>query len=73
MVTCISECPLNSKNGILFASGCYDGNISVWDMEERNPIFSYECSNVQFRLFRGKYGACVGIQEPSLFLLIEMN
>lgn len=41
MVTCISECSLNTKDEILFVTGCYDGTVSVWDLYEKNPIFSY--------------------------------
>lgn len=73
MVTSISECPLNKGNDILFATGCYDGNLAVWDLEERTPVFTTECSNVLVILFRGKFGVSVGIQEPSSFLSTEMS
>lgn len=46
MITTISECPINSKDDVLFASGCYDGTVAIWDVYEKNTIFSFECSNV---------------------------
>lgn len=60
MVTTISECPLNSTQEVMFASGSYDGNVSVWSLYEKSPVFSFECSNVIDRLLREKFGAFPG-------------
>lgn len=65
MVTTISECPLNSFADVMFASGSYDGNVSVWSLSEKSPIFSFECSNVNRGLIRGKYGVFTGTRGPN--------
>ena len=39
-ITCIAECPLGNQEECLFASGSYDGTISIWSLNQKQPIYS---------------------------------
>jgi WD40 repeat protein len=44
-VTCLAECPLNSSEQCLFASGSYEGGLAVWSIGQKQAVFRMEASN----------------------------